>query len=73
MPSCSTCPTSAPCGLGDDGAFDRLQHVLTNDLNKIAPGRAQYTHLLDEADASVLDDLIVWWHPERTAPAQRST
>ena len=51
--------------LGDDGAFDRLQHVLTNDLNKIAPGRAQYTHLLDEADASVLDDLIVWWHPER--------
>ena len=28
---------------------------------KIAPGRAQYTHLLDEADASVLDDIIVWW------------
>jgi aminomethyltransferase len=42
-------------------AFDRLQRALTNDLGKIAPGRAQYTHLLDEADASVLDDIIVWW------------
>ena len=43
------------------GAFDRLQAALTNDLGKIDPGRAQYTHLLDEADASVLDDIIVWW------------
>jgi aminomethyltransferase len=25
------------------------------------PGRSQYTHLLDTADASVLDDIIVWW------------
>lgn len=46
-----------------DGALDRLQAALTNDLGKIEPGRAQYTHLLDEADASVLDDIIVWWHP----------
>lgn len=44
-------------------AFDRLQRSLTNDLSKIAPGRAQYTHLLDADDASVLDDIIVWWHP----------
>ncbi len=42
-------------------AFDRLQAALTNDLGKVGPGRAQYTHLLDEADASVLDDIIVWW------------
>jgi aminomethyltransferase len=42
-------------------ALDRLQAALTNDLGKVAPGRAQYTHLLDEADASVLDDIIVWW------------
>jgi glycine cleavage system T protein (aminomethyltransferase) len=47
--------------VGSPGAFDRLQEALTNDLGKIAPGRAQYTHLLDEADASVLDDIIVWW------------
>jgi aminomethyltransferase len=43
------------------GAFDHLNRTLTNDLNKIEPGRAQYTHLLDPADASVLDDIIVWW------------
>ena len=45
-----------------DQAFDALQRAFTNDLGKIGPGRAQYTHLLD-ADASVLDDIIVWWHP----------
>jgi aminomethyltransferase len=45
-------------------AFDRLQAVLTNDLSKIAPGRAQYTHLLNDVDASVLDDIIVWWVSE---------
>jgi len=43
------------------GAFDALQWAFTNDLNRIRPGRAQYTHLLDEADASVLDDIIIWW------------
>jgi aminomethyltransferase len=42
-------------------ALDRLQSAFTNDLGKIAPGRTQYTHLLDPADASVLDDIIVWW------------
>ena len=42
-------------------ALERLQLALTNDLGKIGPGRAQYTHLLDENDASVLDDIIVWW------------
>ena len=41
-------------------SFDRLQAALTNDLAKVAPGRAQYSHLCDE-DGSVLDDLIVWW------------
>lgn len=43
------------------GAFDSLQRVLTNDLSKIGRGRAQYTHLLDPDDASVIDDIIVWW------------
>ena len=43
------------------GAFERLQRAFTNDLAKVAPGRAQYTHLLDPADASVVDDIIVWW------------
>jgi aminomethyltransferase len=47
--------------LSGPDALERLQLALTNDLGKIAPGRAQYTHLLDENDASVLDDIIVWW------------
>jgi aminomethyltransferase len=42
------------------GAYDRIQATLTNDLARITPGRAQYTHLLGD-DGSVLDDLIVWW------------
>ncbi len=40
--------------------FDALQSTLTNDLHKIAPGRAQYTHLLND-DGFVVDDIIVWW------------
>ncbi|MEY2471760.1 MAG: aminomethyltransferase [Actinomycetota bacterium] len=48
-----------------DGAFDHLQRALTNDLRKVEPGRAQYTHLLDEA-GSVLDDIIVWWIDDTT-------
>ncbi len=43
------------------GAHERLQQQLSNDLRKVAPGRAQYTHLLDEVDGSVVDDIIVWW------------
>ena len=42
------------------GSLERLNAVLTNDLNRIEPGRAQYTHLLDD-DGFVLDDIIVWW------------
>lgn len=45
-------------------AFERLQSTLTNDLAKVEPGRAQYTHLLDPDDASVADDIIVWWRPD---------
>ncbi len=45
-------------------AFDLLQAALSNDLRKISPGRAQYTHLLDDADGSVVDDIIVWWLAE---------
>ncbi|MDP9070544.1 MAG: glycine cleavage system aminomethyltransferase GcvT [Actinomycetota bacterium] len=44
-------------------AFEHLNATFTNDLGRIGPGRAQYTHLLDDADASVLDDVIVWWRP----------
>ncbi len=42
-------------------AEETLQSALANDLRRIAPGRAQYSLLLDPGDASVLDDVIVWW------------
>lgn len=48
-----------------EGAFAALQRACTNDLNKIAPERAQYTHLLDPVNASVQDDLIVWWRRQK--------
>ncbi|MGH9044505.1 MAG: glycine cleavage system aminomethyltransferase GcvT [Acidimicrobiales bacterium] len=44
-------------------AFAGIQSTLTNDLSRISPGRAQYSHLLDD-DGSVLDDMIVWWVSE---------
>jgi len=43
------------------GATAALQWAFTNDLDRIAPGRAQYTHLLDPQDGHVVDDIIVWW------------
>jgi aminomethyltransferase len=47
-------------------ALEALQRAFTNDLGRIGPGRAQYTHLLDPDDAGVLDDIIVWWvSPDR--------
>ena len=45
----------------DRDAYALLQWLLTNDLARIEPGRAQYTHLLDPDDAHVVDDIIVWW------------
>ena len=56
--------TWARSGSRATGALGVLQGELTNDLGKIGPGRAQYTHLLDAADASVLDDIIVWWRAD---------
>jgi aminomethyltransferase len=41
-------------------AFGHLQRSFSNDLRRVHPGRAQYTHLLDE-DGFVVDDIIVWW------------
>jgi aminomethyltransferase len=47
-----------------EGMFEALQETLTNDLTKVGPGRAQYTHLLND-DGFVVDDIIVWWVAER--------
>lgn len=41
------------------GAKDWLNSIITNDLNKILPGQAQYSMLCNE-DGGVIDDLIVY-------------
>ena len=41
------------------GAADYLQGLLTNDVNQLDPGRAQYT-LLCREDGGILDDLVIY-------------
>jgi aminomethyltransferase len=45
--------------IGGEGAHDYLQSLLSNDLDRIAPGQAQYTLLTNDA-GGVLDDLIAY-------------
>ena len=47
-----------------DEAFDELQYAFTNDLSRIQPGRAQYSHLLNDK-GHVVDDVIIWWTGEQ--------
>ena len=47
-----------------EGAEQAIDALLTNSLGSIAPGRSQYTLMLNEA-AGVVDDLIVWWWDEQ--------
>ena len=42
------------------GAVDFVNHVLTNDLDKVSPGGAQYTLCCDDPTGGVVDDLIVY-------------
>jgi aminomethyltransferase len=41
-------------------AIEFLQSLLSNDLGKIEPGRAQYTLLTNES-GGIVDDLIAYW------------
>lgn len=42
------------------GAAAALSRLLCNNLDRIGPGWAQYTMMLNES-GGVVDDLIVWW------------
>ncbi|MGC1211387.1 MAG: glycine cleavage system aminomethyltransferase GcvT [Micromonospora sp.] len=42
------------------GAADFVNACLTNDLRRIAPGKAQYTLCCDEATGGVVDDIIAY-------------
>jgi len=42
------------------GAAALVDRLLTNDLDKVAPGRTQYTLLLND-EGGIIDDIVVWW------------
>jgi aminomethyltransferase len=58
------------------GAYGLVQSTFTGDLRRAEPGRSLYAFLLSERDASVVDDLMIWWvepelfvlTPNRTEP-----
>ena len=46
------------------GAAALINSTLTNDLAKIAPGKAQYTLCCDPETGGIVDDLIVYLHSD---------
>lgn len=42
------------------GAHDAVRELLSNDIERVEPGRSQYTMMLNDA-AGIIDDMIVWW------------
>jgi aminomethyltransferase len=42
------------------GAAEHVNATLSNDLGRIAPGKAQYTLCCDDATGGIVDDLIVY-------------
>jgi aminomethyltransferase len=49
--------------LTGSGSRAALRRLLCNDIDRIEPGRCQYTMILNE-DGGVVDDMIVWWWEE---------
>lgn len=49
--------------LGGPGAHAAIRRLLCNDIDRIEPGRCQYTMILNP-DGGIVDDLIVWWREE---------
>ncbi|MGL5809949.1 MAG: glycine cleavage system aminomethyltransferase GcvT, partial [Nocardioides sp.] len=50
-----------------EGSIEFLNTVLTNDLDRIGPGQAQYTLCCDQETGGVVDDLIVYRHGDDRA------
>ena len=46
------------------GSAAYVNATLTNDLGKIAPGKAQYTLCCDDASGGIVDDLIAYLHDD---------
>lgn len=45
------------------GAHEAIRNLLCNDIDRIEPGRCQYTMMLNE-DGGIIDDMIIWWWGE---------
>jgi aminomethyltransferase len=51
--------------LSGPGAHDAIRQLLCNDVERIEPGRCQYTMILNDS-GGIIDDMIVWWwEPDR--------
>jgi len=46
------------------GAAAYVNATLTNDLDRIEPGKAQYTLCCDDATGGIVDDLIAYFHDD---------
>jgi aminomethyltransferase len=46
------------------GAASYVNETLSNDLDKIRPGQAQYTLCCDPEKGGIVDDLIAYWHDD---------
>ncbi len=46
------------------GAASYVDATLSNDLGRIAPGKAQYTLCCDQATGGIVDDLIAYFHDD---------
>lgn len=49
--------------LTGSGAHHAIRKLLCNDIERVDPGRCQYTMILND-NGGIIDDLIVWWWDE---------
>lgn len=47
------------------GAHTAIRRLLCNDIDRIEPGRCQYTMILNDS-GGIIDDMIVWWWGQET-------
>lgn len=42
------------------GAHEAIRKLLCNDIQRVEPGRCQYTMILNDG-GGIIDDMIIWW------------
>lgn len=51
--------------LAGAGARSAIRRLLCNDIERVEPGRSQYTMMLNP-EGGIIDDMIIWWWEEET-------